>query len=131
MSFAIFTMLGDLLTDWIKGRQQIQQKKVETKLAVEDNKARLAADEQKYNNSWEMAQLTDCDKVTRRISFICFTAPFVVAIFFPEAVKEYFTTAIAAIPDWYKVTYMTITGAVWGVSSLKNPVSEFLNIFKK
>lgn len=103
----------------------------QTQLAVEQNKARLALDTESNNHNWEMAELTDADKWIRRISFAAFTAPFIIAAFAPGAVHTYFVTAIAVIPDWYKQTYMSITGAVWGISSLKNTIPQVLNTFRK
>ncbi len=131
MPFEIISLLVGVIKNWIEGKQKLQQSKQETSIKAEENKQRLLEDTEKYNNAWEMAQLTDSDKGIRRVSFICFTAPFVVAIFAPNAVKNYFTTAIASIPDWYKATYMSITGAVWGISSLKNSVAQIINYFKK
>lgn len=116
-----------MVSNWIMGKQQIQQAVIQTKLAVEANRARLAMDIESHNSAWEMAELAASDKVLRRASFIMFTAPFLIAIFAPHAIATYFSVAITPIPDWYKETYMLITGAVWGVSSLKNPVSMIAN----
>lgn len=121
---ALFGPLVNGLSSWFQGQQQLQAAKLQTALAVEQNKARLAIDTLKCNTSWEMAELAQVDKWMRRISFLMFTAPFVVALFSPTGVKNYFEVAIQAIPHWYCVTYMAITGAIWGISSLKNPLSQ-------
>lgn len=126
----LFTSLISLITGWFNGQLEVQKSKIETQKAAEANKARLLSDEQSNNHAWEMAELTGADKTIRRASFICFSAPFVVAIFAPESVKHYFDVAIASIPAWYKATYMSITGAIWGISSLKNPVSQLISHFK-
>jgi hypothetical protein len=51
-----------------------------------------------------------------------FTAPFVVAIFSPEQVQQYFDHAIKSVPEWWQKSYIAITGGIWGISSLKNVV---------
>lgn len=131
MPWSILTMLGQMITSAVKGWQDLQAAKQQTLLAAENNKARLLEDKEANNHAWEMAQLTDADKWTRRISFICFTTPFIIAVFAPNAVKNYFVVAISSIPDWYKITYMSITGAIWGIASLKDPMSQFISHFKE
>lgn len=138
MAFDPFTAIGnaitaglDLLKTWFQGRQELSKQKAEVKKAEMDNRARLLRDEQSNNHEWEMANLADKDKWIRRVSFIMFASPFIIAIVAPEHVKNYFDIAISSIPNWYKVTWMAINGAVWGISSLKNPVSQIADVFLK
>lgn len=87
--------------------------------AVAANKIRLALSEQSNNQAWEMAQIEGKDKFLRRVSFFMLSAPFMVAIVAPESVRDYFTIALASMPEWYQYTYMSIVGAVWGISEFK------------
>lgn len=116
---------------WWQGRQEIAKSKQEMKKAELENRARLLREEQSNNHEWEMAALTDKDKWIRRLSFIMFSAPFVVAIVSPEHVKIYFDTAISSIPNWFKDTWVAINGAIWGISALKNPISQMANAFSR
>ncbi len=97
-----------------------QANKRAIKKAVADNKIRLAQSEQTHNSQWEMAQLENKDSLLRRVSFVLLSIPFVVAMFDPVAVQTYFTVAIASVPDWYQWAYVSILGAIWGLSSFKN-----------
>jgi hypothetical protein len=87
--------------------------------AITENKIRLALNEQVNNQAWEMAQIEGKDKFLRRVSFFMLSAPFMVAIIAPESVNDYFTVALAAMPEWYQWLYMSIIGAVWGISEFK------------
>jgi len=124
---AIISGISLLAKGWFNNKKA-QQK---TKLAIEENKARLAIEKQSNNAEWEMAALYNSDKWIKRISFIMFSLPFLIAIIFPKAVSEYFTTAISSMPSWYVDTYIAITGSVWGISTLKTPIQQIIGSFKK
>ncbi len=104
-----------LIGDWTAAREA----KREVKKAVTENKIRLAQNEQTHNSKWEMMQLEDKDELLQRISFFLLSAPFVVAIFDPLAVRDYFTIALASVPDWYQWAYVSILGAIWGIAEFK------------
>ena len=128
----ILTALVTPLTNWFTTRQKLNAAKLETKLKIEANKQRLAMDTQTNNHSWEMANLTDKDKILRWGSFILFTAPFIVALFAPHHIELYFQHSLAPIPEWWKKTYMAMVGGIWGISSLKNIVPAIVDqVFKK
>ena len=101
--------------DYKEGREN----KRKIAAAITENKIRLALNEQSNNHVWEMAQIEGKDKFLRRVSFFMLSAPFMVAIVAPEAVQDYFNVALAAMPEWYQYTYMSIIGAVWGISEFK------------
>lgn len=123
----ITTLATSVFSNWAKTREA----KNAMKLAELKNKARLLADKQSNNHSWEMANLTDKDKWLRRASFVMFISPFVVAIFSPEHVRLYFEQAIAAVPNWWQETFVAINGAIWAISSLKNTIVSFVGEMRK
>lgn len=127
----VFSSAYNLFSGWLQGKQEIQKAEQNRQLAAMENQARLLRDTQSNNQAWEMAQLTDADKILRRSSFVIFSAPFIVAIISPNAVAHYFTIALSSMPLWYIQTYMGIIGAVWGISSLKNAIPQILNLVKK
>jgi hypothetical protein len=126
-----FASVFGLFKGWLDGRQAIQKADQERQLAALQNQARLLLDNQNNNHSWEMAQLTDSDRVLRRICFFIFSFPFLYAVLDPQAVQVYFETALSAIPEWYIKTYMGIVGAVWGISSLKNAIPQIIHLIRK
>jgi len=127
----IFTGIATLANTWFEGRNEKQKAKMAMDAAESANKVRLLASTNEYNKEWEIAQLRDKDKGLRWVSFVIISSPFIVAIFDPDAVNYYFTVALAGVPDWWVKSFMAITGAIWGLSSLKNITPAVLNAFKR
>ena len=131
--FGIGSLIGSVVnlgSTWLTGRNERQKSKIEMDKAEAENIARLLRDKESNNSAWEIATLRDKDKLLRRTSFVMFAAPLVLAMFDPNAVKEYFNTAIHAMPDWWIQSFMGITGSIWGLSSLKNIVPSLLDSFR-
>ena len=131
MAFPLIPIISGLIglgSDHLEGQRKLKQ-------AETDNKARLLGDEQSNNHDWEMANLQDKDKWMRRISFAMFTWPFIWIYFDPVGAQEYFILLDNHLPEWYKQTYMAITGGIWGISALKNAipgvVSGVMTAFRK
>lgn len=127
---ALFQPILGLITDFFKGRQEIQAARQKVIIAAEENKARLLSQEQSNNHNWEMAQLVDSDRWLRRICFFIFSFPFIYAAFDADQVAYYFDHAISAIPEWYVQIYAGIVGAVWGISALKNVLPPIVSTIK-
>ena len=98
-------MIGSILGPIIGGIRDYVSTGQEIKKAESANKSRL---------------LTDKDRWLRRGSFSMFAAPFFWALYDPAAVEQYFTIALAAMPDWYIKMFGAMVGGVWGISALKN-----------
>ena len=131
----MLTLIGGIITnligmgaDHLEGNRKMKQ-------AEATNKARLLQDTNSNNHEWEMANLQDKDKWMRRISFAMFTWPFIWVYFDPTEAQNYFTILDQYLPEWYKQTYMGITGGIWGISALKNAVpglvSGIVNAMRK
>jgi hypothetical protein len=120
------TIVGIFRT-WLDGRQAVAKAKVETELARESNNAKLLQDAASYNSAWEQAQLLDTDRWLRRVCFIIFFFPLIWAWVDPIAVQTYFNTTLNALPTWYLQTLLAICGAIWGISSLKIPLSNLFS----
>ena len=128
---SIISSLIDWVGGWFKNKQELAKEKWKTKIEIEKNKQRLAIDSQSNNHEWEMANLTDKDKMLRWVSFILFSAPFIIALVAPEHVAIYFEKSIKTIPIWWQKTYMAMMGGIWGISSLKNSVPTLVNGMRK
>ncbi|WP_302172882.1 hypothetical protein [uncultured Hydrogenophaga sp.] len=109
-------LLGEFVSDWKAKRQN--QRDVER--AVTENRVRMAADAQAHNNEWEMRALEGSDRWLRRFSFAAWSAPMVWAAINPTGAAEFFTVALAGLPDWYVGGYLGITGAVWGIAEMRH-----------
>lgn len=112
-------LLANVVTGWVGDYQKGREHKREISEAVTKNKIRLAESEQTHNQNWELSQIEGKDKILRRLSFALMSAPFVIAIFNPDAVNEYFSVGLASMPEWFQYQYMAILGAIWGISEFK------------
>lgn len=110
------SIVTGFLDDWKQKRQN--QRDLET--ATTQNRIRLAESEQTHNQEWEMRALEGRDDVVRRISFTIWSSPFIWAVFDAPGVKLYFDTVLNSLPEWYVGGYLAMTGAIWGISELKN-----------
>lgn len=119
MKWPIIGDIVELATSWIKGKQRIQ----EAKTVAHEN--RLTS-QQEHDNNWEVTAEKGKDVWLRRFSFAQFSAPFFIAIFYPEKVRIYFEQSITAVPEWWQSMYVTIVGVVWGVAGLKNALPPLL-----
>lgn len=110
------SVAGSFVEDWKASRQNQR----DVARAVAENKMRLAQSAETHNEDWEMSALEGRDTILRRVSFLIWSAPMIWAAVNPSAASAYFKTALAALPGWYVAGYLSISGAVWGVSALKN-----------
>jgi hypothetical protein len=120
-------IIASLAKPLVTGAVSYLQTGQEMKAAEKENKARLLRDTKSNNHEWEMANLQDKDKWLRRISFTMFSTPFVVALFDPVAVEQYFNVALSAIPEWYVQIFCSMIAGVWSVSALKNTAPALVN----
>ena len=127
----IKTMCG-FVAEWFRNKHELTIAQHKTKMNIEENNQRLALSKQNANSAWEIAALKGQDKLVRRVSFFMFAAPFFIATIAPEHVRMYFDVAIMAIPQWWLKTYVSITGTIWGIASLKDILpSIFKGIFNR
>lgn len=115
--FGLASLGIGLFGDWIKGKQGIVKAKAE-------KTAELIQSKTDNDNLWEMQQINAKDSWLRRGSFLVFSIPMIWAAFDAQAVNEYFTIALAGVPDWYVKSYMMMIGGIWGIAALKGLVKK-------
>jgi hypothetical protein len=125
----LFSFITKPLTQWLKNRGEIAKAKHKRNLAVINNQARLASDEQSFNHEWEMASLQDKDKALRYISFLLFSLPIIITVLLPEYGKTIFAN-LENVPDWWVKTFIAINGGIWGIVELKNAAPQLINAIK-
>lgn len=109
-------LLAEFVNDWKAKRQN--QRDVEK--AVTESRIRTAASAQAHAQEWELRALEGGDRWLRRLSFGAWSAPMVWAAIDPTSAAQFFTVALAGLPDWYVGGYLGITGAVWGIAELRH-----------
>lgn len=119
MAIALLGLLGGLIgtvaEDWKAKRQNAR----EVERAVAENRIALAKSEVTHNQEWEMRQLEGADKWVRRLSFAMWSFPMGWAAFDAPGAQAFFRDALGALPEWYVWGYLSVTGAVWGISEFK------------
>jgi hypothetical protein len=116
----MFGIIGSLIglgSSWIKGKQQITQAKAE-------KAAELIQSKTDNDHLWEMQQINAKDSWLRRGSFLVFSIPMIWAAFDAQAVNDYFTIALAGVPDWYVKSYMMMIGGIWVIAALKGLIKK-------
>lgn len=109
-------LVGGVFHDWLdrrKDRREIER-------AVVENKIRLAQSHETHNQAWEMAALEGRDALLRRASFAAWSAPVLWAAVDPAGARRFFDESLGALPEWYIVGYLGITGAIWGIAELRS-----------
>jgi len=124
-----FSFITKPLTQWLKNRGEVSKAKHKREIAVINNQARLASDEQTFNHEWEMASLQDKDKMLRYISFLLFALPIIITVLLPEQGKTIFTN-LENVPQWWVKTFIAINGGIWGIVELKNAAPALINAIK-
>jgi len=106
-----------VFSEWMKGKQQITKAKA-------DKAAQLIQSKTDNDHLWEMQQINAKDSWLRRGSFLVFSIPMIWAAFDAQAVNDYFTVALAGVPDWYVKSYMMMIGGIWGIAALKGLIKK-------
>lgn len=116
---AAVALLAELAKSLVGGWLDRAKQKQQLQAAIATRKIQMAADTQQYNQQWELQALADSDKWLRRGSFVLLTWPLLWAAYAPGAANDYFSHTLAALPQWYTITYMGMVSAIWGVKSLQ------------
>lgn len=115
----MINLILPLISSWLAGRQRVNDKKLDLKLADLENKADLLRSKEQYNNDWEIRSLTHSPTFLRSASFTLFSLPIVITVISPEHGAEVWTN-LDVVPDWFKAVYLSMVGGIWGIVELKN-----------
>lgn len=116
----VWMFVSGLAKQWWENRQKRNDHQMRVEEAITENKIRLAQSTESHNAAWEMAQIAGADKNLRRLSFAVWSTPAIWAMFDPESIKESFSAALQALPEWYVYGYLAMTGAIWGIAEMRS-----------
>jgi len=114
-------------TSWLKHRREKSKAKADLKMAVLNNKTRLASEKETNNSAWEMKALETSGHTLKFLSFTLFALPIIFTVvgpFFEDgnvAVRQMWEN-FRLVPDAWMTIYYYITGGIWGIASLKDVV---------
>ncbi len=117
----------DLVNTWLSARKEKASAKSRLKLAEINNKAKHIENSENRIHEWDMASMLNKDKLLRRVTLCIFSAPFVVAIWWPTVVHDYFASIEGSIPQWWVTMFVTMVGTVWGLHASKNALLAIIN----
>lgn len=119
----IWQALLTLIPSWLANRAEIKSAEHKKVLAVINNQARLAQDENSYNHEWEMESLRSSGKGLKQVSFWLFALPILITIIFPEWGATIWAN-LELVPEWVRVTFLAMIGGIWGISELKRTILQ-------
>lgn len=125
----MWSLLIEPIKIWLTTRKEKQQAKAQRDIAVINNQARLASDEQSNNHDWEMANLADKDKGLRYISYSMISLPILITVLAPERGQAIFNN-LELVPDWWVQIFIAINGGVWGIVELKRAAPALISAVK-
>ena len=106
--------LTGIVGDWLKNRRAEKQAESKRKIAVIERQAEQARDKQAHDSQWELAQIREADKLSRRFVLLMVTAPVFVTVIWPEHGARIWTN-LKLVPLWYAGMMSTIFLASWGI----------------
>lgn len=98
---------------------ETRKAKHDMKMAGIANRTRLLLSEQEINHEWEMKALETSSKGLKHLSFMLFAGPIIVTVVNPSYGGEIWRN-LEQVPDGFMQIYYAITGAIWGIASLKD-----------
>lgn len=118
----VATALIGAASSWWTKRCDMKEAEFRTALAIEENRARLAADQMQYNHEWEMASLKSIPKGLKYASFCMFAGPVLMSMLAPfcDIELQKMWDSLNAVPEYWRQGFTCITGAIWGVAQLKD-----------
>ena len=125
-----FSFLSSPVTQWLKNKGEVKAAKHTRQIAVINNQARLATDEQSNNHEWEMANLQDKDNALRWCSFWLFALPILLTVICPEHGAVVFEN-LELVPQWWVKVFVSMIGGIWGIVELKKAAPQFIAAFRR
>ncbi len=116
----VITSALGLLTQWIKGRSDLQKLEQEQKASEVRQRTALIQSETDNNHAWELAALS-ADRLSslRLASFWLYTGLLVLAIVAPDYAATVWT-ALDSVPNWIIGVQMTMVGYIWAAKPIAN-----------
>lgn len=112
---ALLSVVSDGFSNWKERKKAIQ----EMKLAGIQNRTRLLLDKNQINHEWEMKALESSSASLKHMSFFLFAGPVLITVVHPTYGAQIWSN-LALVPEGFMTIYYAITGAIWGVSALKD-----------
>lgn len=107
--------------DYLKQKHEEKQAKHDLKMETLSNKARLMRSKQQYNQTWEIAALKETPKFLRIASFLMFSGPILMNMFFPyfDLDATLMWEGLKSCPAWWVKCFTVMNGTIWGCMELR------------
>jgi len=121
----ILGFISKPVTQYIKNKGEIGKAKHVRDLAIIENQARLAMDQQSNNHAWEMESLKGNSQWLRIICFVQLALPLTITCIWPEQGREIFVN-LDVVPPWFVQLYMIVIGSIWGIHEFKSAAPQVI-----
>lgn len=108
MSIGLITAGIGLVKSVIEGKAKKVQANADAETRQADNRAKIRVE-----------RVKNASKVLRFYSYFMFSAPIWVTVLFPDHGARIWTN-LEAVPDWYKMTFLSMNGALWALAETHN-----------
>ena len=125
-------MISDLIslaTHLFKGWTESKKAKSDLKLAEIQAKKDILLSKETANSEWEIAQLTDKDKVLRWAAFILFASPLIASLISPKW-GTWVAHGWASLPSWQANVLSGMCLAVFGLKKIPQLVGSTVGAVK-
>lgn len=119
---SVATALIGAASSWWTKRCDLKEAEFRTAIAIEENRARLAADQMQYNHEWEMMSLKSIPKGIKYASFCMFAGPVLLSMLAPfcDIHMQKMWDSLSTVPEYWRQCFTVMTGAIWGSAQLKD-----------
>lgn len=119
MSIAVISAVAGVVKEGFGFWKDVKKAKHTMKMAGIENRTRLLLSEQENNHEWEMKALETSSKGLKNMSFLLFAGPIIITVLHPTYGGEIWKN-LELVPAGFMQIYYGITGAIWGLASLKD-----------
>ena len=118
----MWSIAGKLVSEGIGFFRDKQKARAGLKLAVENNRARLAEGSESHNHTWEMAALQGEGwelRLIRLLAYFEIAVPEIVSVVSPQTGAAIWE-ALQIVPDWIIGLHVSIYGWAFASTPIKN-----------
>ena len=113
MFSAIFGPVVELAKGWLEGRRKVQVARIKTAEAVEERRAQQASEQGQRDSDWELENIKQSGKFSRRVTMLFVFLPIVVTTIWPEHGKQLWENMRLVPQEWWTLTGLVV-GGVYG-----------------
>lgn len=113
--FSLLSNVPGMMGDYFKKKQELESKKLDVQLALEEERLRFAAETAKSDSARAQASLAATGSYFKYCVFWLISSPFIACLIGQDWYATMVFNNLKALPDWYMILYSAIVGVIWGI----------------